>query len=118
MGIGWGDIGYHHWIAGALDGDGLHFFGRPENKIGAHDNDDKMNYRSIGICICGNFETETPSSAQLTTLQALLDDVRIRKGIPKEKIIGHRETRGAATNCPGANLLPLIQHYRVTGRLQ
>ena len=118
MGIGWGDIGYHHWIAGALDGDGLYIPGRPENKIGAHDNDDKMNYRSIGICVCGNFETETPSTAQLSTLQNLLDDVRARKGIPKEKVIGHRETRGAATNCPGANLLPLVQHYRATGSLQ
>ncbi len=118
MGIGWGDIGYHHWVAGALDGDGLHIPGRPENKIGAHDNDDKMNYRSIGICVCGNFETETPSTAQLTTLQALIDDVRSRHGIPREKVIGHRETRGAATNCPGANLLPLVQHYRATGKLQ
>ena len=52
LGIGWGDIGYHHWIAGALDGDGLHIPGRPENNIGAHNNSDKMNYRSIGICVC------------------------------------------------------------------
>ncbi len=118
LGIGWGDIGYHHWIAGALDGDGLHFAGRPENKIGAHDNDDKMNYRSIGICVCGNFESETPSAAQLATLQKLLDDIRMRKGIPREKVIGHGETRGSATNCPGANLLPLVQHYRATGSLQ
>lgn len=117
IGIGWGDIGYHHWIAGALDGDGLHIPGRPENMIGAHDNDDKMNYRSIGICVCGNFETETPSAAQLATLQELLDQIRADKGIPREKVIGHGETRGAATNCPGANLLPLIQHYRATGSL-
>ncbi len=118
IGIGWGDIGYHHWIAGALDGDGLHIPGRPENKIGTHDNSDKMNYRSIGICVCGNFEIETPSAVQLTTLQDLLDDIRTRKGIPKEKVIGHKETRGAATNCPGVNLLPLVQHYRATGKLQ
>lgn len=118
IGIGWGDIGYHHWIAGALDGDGLHIPGRPENKIGAHDNDDKMNYRSIGICVCGNFQTETPSAAQLAALQTLLDQIRADKGIPKEKVIGHGETRGSATDCPGANLLPYVQHYRATGSLQ
>ncbi len=118
IGIGWGDIGYHHWIAGALDGDGLHIPGRPENKIGAHNDSDKMNYRSIGICLCGNFESETPSAAQLATLQSLLDRIRADRGIPREKVFGHRETRGAATVCPGANLLPLVQHYRATGKLQ
>ncbi len=36
IGIGWGDIGYHHWIAGALDGDGLHGGSRQELRQGEH----------------------------------------------------------------------------------
>lgn len=119
-GIGWGDIAYHHWIAGSLDGDGTHFPGRPENKIGAHDDMQKMNYRSIGICVCGDFHptsgNEQPTSAQLETLQSLLDQIRKDRGIPKERVLGHRETPDT-TNCPGDNLLSYVQRYRTTGKL-
>ncbi len=120
IGIGWGDIAYHHWIAGALDGDGLYIVGRPENKIGAHCDTQKMNYRSIGICVCGDFHpssgNEQPSSRQLATLQILLDDIGKRRGIPRARVLGHRETPDS-TNCPGDNLLAYIQRYRATGKL-
>ncbi|MDP2655600.1 MAG: peptidoglycan recognition family protein [bacterium] len=120
IGIGWGDVAYHHWIAGALDGLGVHIVGRPENKIGAHADTQKMNYRSIGIALCGTFHPsgggEQPSAEQLATLQELLDKVRKERGIPKERVLGHRETPDA-TNCPGDNLLPYIERYRSTGKL-
>ena len=122
LGIGWGDIGYQHWIAGALDGDGTHFKGRPENDIGAHANTNKMNFRSIGIALCGDFYSgaanETPTQNQLDTLQILLDSIRKERGIPKEMVLGHQEVPGAATDCPGDNLLPYIENYRATGKLQ
>ena len=121
IGIGWGDIGYHKWIAG-WDGDGSLIQGRPENVIGAHCPANKMNYRSIGICLSGDFQStsgdQSPTEAQLETLQKLLDDLREEKGIPKENVFGHGEVPQAATNCPGDNLLPYIQHYRRTGKLQ
>ncbi len=121
IGYGWGDIGYHKWIAGAADGDGELIEGRPENKIGAHCNDNKQNYRSIGICLSGDFESsglnETPSVAQLATLQTLLDDLCKKKGIPKEKVFGHGEVPESSTDCPGDNLLPYVQQYRRTGSL-
>ncbi len=120
IGIGWGDIAYHHWIAGALDGNGVHFAGRPENKIGAHTDTQKMNYRSIGIAVCGDFHptsgNEQPTAEQLATLQVILDSVRKQRGIPREHVIGHREAPDA-TNCPGDNLLAYIQLYRATGKL-
>lgn len=120
IGIGWGDIAYHHWIAGALDGNGVHFAGRPENKIGAHDDMQKMNYRSIGICLCGDFHpssgNEQPTQQQLATLQNLLDTIRKERGIPKEHVLGHRETPDT-TNCPGDILLEYVKRYRATGRL-
>lgn len=120
IGIGWGDIAYHHWIAGAMDGLGTHIIGRPENKIGAHADTEKMNYRSIGIAVCGNFHpasgNEQPSSEQLATLQDLLDKIRKERGISKERILGHREVPDA-TDCPGDNLMEYIKRYRATGRL-
>ena len=120
IGIGWGDVAYHHWVAGALDGLGVHIAGRPENKIGAHDDMQKMNYRSIGICVCGDFHpssgNEQPSAEQLATLQILLDTIRQQRGIPKERVMGHRETPDT-TNCPGDNLIAYVKRYRATGKL-
>lgn len=120
IGIGWGDIAYHHWISGAMDGLGSHIIGRPENKIGAHADTEKMNYRSIGIAVCGDFHptsaNEQPSPEQLATFQELLDKIRIERGIPKERVLGHREVPDA-TNCPGDNLLEYVKRYRTTGQL-
>ncbi|OGI36062.1 MAG: hypothetical protein A2259_01910 [Candidatus Moranbacteria bacterium RIFOXYA2_FULL_43_15] len=120
IGIGWGDIAYHHWIAGAMDGLGTHIPGRPENKIGAHADTEKMNYRSIGIAVCGNFHptsgNEQPAPEQLATLQELLDKIRKERGIPKERVLGHREVPDA-TDCPGDNLLEYVKRYRTIGQL-
>ena len=119
IGFGWDDIGYHKWIAGALDGEGVLILGRPDNKIGAHTNTNKMNYRSIGVVLCGSFHnSETPSQLQLDTLQTALDDLRMERGIPREKVVGHGEVPESATDCPGNALLPYVQNYRNTGRLQ
>ena len=119
IGFGWDDIGYHRWIAGALDGDGVLILGRRDNMIGAHTDSNKMNYRSLGIVLCGNFHnSETPTSAQLTTLQKVLDDLRMERGIPKERVLGHTEVPESATDCPGNALLPYVQRYRATGSLQ
>ncbi len=121
IGYGWEDIGYHKWVSGALDGDGILIQGRPENKVGAHTDSNKMNYRSIGAVVCGDFHStglnETPTAAQLATLQQLLDDIRKQRHIPKENVLAHTEVPGSATNCPGSNLLPYVQHYRLTGSL-
>lgn len=118
---GWDDIGYHKWIAGGLDGLGTLIPGRPENKIGSHNDSNKMNYRSIGICVCGSFHStggnEQPSTEQLATLQTLLDDIRMKRGIPKERVIGHGETPESTTDCPGDHLLAYIKNYRKTGSL-
>jgi len=103
-----------------MDGIGTHIIGRPENKIGAHADTEKMNYRSIGIAVCGDFHptsgNEQPSPEQLATLQELLDKIRIERGIPKERVLGHREVPDA-TNCPGDNLLEYVKRYRTTGQL-
>lgn len=121
IGYGWEDIGYHKWVSGALDGDGILIPGRKENKVGAHTDSNKMNYRSIGAVVCGDFHStglnETPTAAQLATLQQLLDDIRKQRHIPKENVLGHTEVPGSATNCPGDNLLPYVQNYRLTGSL-
>lgn len=78
-----------------------------------------MNYRSLGVVLCGNFHNnETPTAAQLTTLQTVLDELRQERSIPKERVLGHGEVPESATDCPGNALLPYVQNYRTTGSLQ
>lgn len=86
-------IGYHYVIY--ANGDIYH--GRPEWAIGAHaigGNND-----SIGICLCGNFETGTPTPEQMTSLVLLIRD--IWKRYPGIAVVRHSDIQ--ATACPGKN---------------
>ena len=106
--LGWGGCGYHYLITG----DGTLWKGRAESKIGCHCRASGMNFKSIGICLTGNFEIEVPTNAQIATLQILLKRLRVKYNIPKEQVLGHREVPNAHTLCPGKNLLAWIRDYK------
>lgn len=100
---GWRDIGYHYVINnGTYQPDGLIEKGRDENVEGAHCKPDNINFRSIGICLVGNFEEHTPTEAQLTSLLNLCKDIMSRHNIPASRVLGHGEV--ANTLCPGRYL--------------
>lgn len=102
MAKGWRDIGYHYVIGnGTYSGDGEVETGRPENESGAHCSADGMNFKSIGICLVGNFDIDKPTIAQMEALKRLCRDIMARYKIPVSKVLGHGEVKGAATNCPG-----------------
>lgn len=105
---GWGDIGYHFFITP----DGKVMPGRAENMIGAHCQADSMNFKSLGICLPGNFMTEVPTVQQLTSLLELLKKLMSKYNIPKENVLGHREVSGASTACPGDNLQKWVSNFR------
>ena len=99
---GWRDIGYHYVIGnGTYSGDGEVETGRPENESGAHCSADGMNFKSIGICLVGNFDIDKPTVAQMEALERLCRDIMARYKIPVSRVLGHGEV--AATNCPGKN---------------
>lgn len=99
---GWRDVGYHYVIGnGTYSGDGEVETGRPENESGAHCSADGMNFKSIGICLVGNFDIDKPTIAQMEALERLCRDIMARYKIPVSKVLGHGEV--AATNCPGKN---------------
>lgn len=106
--LGWGDIGYHFFITP----DGKVMPGRPENIVGAQCQADGMNYKSLGICLPGNFMTEVPTVEQLTSLLELLKKLMSKYNIPKENVLGHREVKGASTSCPGDNLQKWVSNFR------
>ena len=104
---GWGDIGYHYFITPSM----CHS-GRGEDVVGAHCIADGMNFKSLGICLAGNFENETPTDWQVNRLKQLIKELQNKYNIPNKNILAHREVSGAATACCGKNLLPIIIEIR------
>ena len=104
---GWGDIGYHYFITPSRC-----YTGRPETVVGAHCRADGMNFKSLGICLAGNFQTQQPTDWQVERLNKLVKDLQRRYNIPNSNILGHREVDGASTACPGNNLMPHVVAMR------
>jgi N-acetyl-anhydromuramyl-L-alanine amidase AmpD len=114
---GWRDIGYHYVIGnGTYSGDGEVETGRPENESGAHCSADGMNFKSIGICLVGNFDIDKPTPAQMEALEKLCRDIMERHKIPASRVLGHGEVKGAATNCPGKNFDMAAFRKRLEGK--
>lgn len=83
---GWGMIGYHYEIAK----DGTLHKGRDEEAVGAHAKEQMMNYKSIGICLDGNFDIEMPTDKQINTLTALIIQLMEKYDISENNIYPHR----------------------------
>lgn len=102
---GWSGVGYHFVIRknGKIES------GRPEWAKGAHSIPGNSN--SIGIHICGNFELEQPTAAQIEAVSHLCADLCTKYGLePHLAIVGHRDQD--ATACPGRNLYSLLPTIR------
>lgn len=62
----------------------------------------RMNRKSIGICLTGNFSLEMPTEAQKKSLKKLLLELMERYRIPLKRIVPHRFFKN--TECYGKNL--------------
>lgn len=104
-GRGWGDIGYHFLI----DPAGRIWQGRELRYQGAHagGKDGRNNVGNVGVCLLGNFDEARPTSAALSSLDTLVDELCRRYSIPRSGIVGHTDWK--ATVCPGRYLLPHVR---------
>jgi len=59
-----------------------------------------FNEHGIGICLIGDFQSDSPTPAQLRTLQELICLLIQETGIPSHQIYGHGEITHK-TECPG-----------------
>ena len=100
-------IGYHYLI-----GEDFVLQARKETEMGSHTLGG-YNYKSIGVCVTGNFEHDQPNEFQQRHLNDLLLSLMKRYDIPDEKVLGHRDVW--ATACPGKNLLPYIRNISDLG---
>jgi N-acetyl-anhydromuramyl-L-alanine amidase AmpD len=105
-------VGYHYLILS--NGDVVQI--RQDFEVGCHCIAQNMNFQSIGVCLTGNFETETPSEQQFASLTELLERKLKDFNIPKEKVLGHKEV--SSTECPGKNLFKWLLLYRQVSLLQ
>lgn len=104
---GWDNVGYHK----VIEASGKIYDGMPEGNVGYHCLHAGYNYNSLAVCLTGNFQKQTPTQEQLTSLEKVLSDWQAKYNIPKDRILGHRET-GASTACPGNSLVTFLENYR------
>lgn len=102
---GWNSCGYHFVIdngtLGKEDGQ-IEMTPRwSEQERGAHCKAGKMNYRGIGVCLVGNFSEDKVSPSQMSSLIYLVKELQRFYRIPRSRVLGHGQVRGASTECPG-----------------
>ncbi len=103
----WADLGYHF----VIDPGGGIWEGRALQWQGAHEGVG-LNQGSIGICLMGNFDTQSVPGAQLAALSELLGACCDRFALTRSDIRTHREVRPDPTDCPGERLQAWMDDYR------
>jgi LysM repeat protein len=68
---------------------------------GGHLASESLNRISLGICLVGNFEASSPTSAQLTSLAALTNYLTGRCRLPLSAVKTHQQINTVYTACPG-----------------
>lgn len=90
-------VAYHIVISGA----GEAYFARLFEAVGYHAGNYQTNLESIGICLLGNFDEESPSTEQLAILNSIIRD--LKKQFPTiSEVTGHRHW-DHSKSCPGWN---------------
>lgn len=102
---GWQDVGYNR----VIEATGICLDGRPIQNQPAHAQG--HNKKGVGVCVVGDNTTigEDWNEAQIL---ALIAELRfLRSQFPTARIAGHRDLKGAKTECPGLNLRTLLRNY-------
>lgn len=88
-------VGYHYLV----DLNGRVLQTRDDSDVGAHCREQQMNYKSIGICLIGNFMSDKLTNKQEKSLVNLLKALKKKYKINTEAIKLHRDYKQTA--CAG-----------------
>ena len=94
---GWADVAYHFFVGKT----GTLYEGRALNVRGTHVAG--HNTGSVGVCLLGNYEEQTPPLEQLASALLLVD--WLAHTLALTHLAGHFEFN-SDTVCPGANMVP------------
>ncbi|MFN0054846.1 MAG: peptidoglycan recognition family protein [Planctomycetales bacterium] len=109
----WLGIGYHFVIGngqGMTDGAIEPTFRWRTQIQGAHAGSSNKDYneRGIGVCLVGNFENAPPTLAQRRSMRLLVQTLKADYHISATNVVGHKDIRASATECPG-KLFPMSE---------
>lgn len=123
---GWDDIGYNYVVAP----NGWIFDGRDAQDVAEDDNIQGAHFcgknkGTMGICLLGDYNTATPSTEMISSVQSLLswklykENLDTRDAYPHPTSLDdelptvamHRD--GCATECPGDNVASVLSDWRV-----
>ncbi|KAF3692979.1 Peptidoglycan-recognition protein SC2 [Channa argus] len=106
-GRGFDDIGYNFLVGG----DGTLFEGRGWGVVGAHTKGN--NHDSLGIAFMGNYNNDTPSTEEISSVKLLLQCGVSQGFLHREFVLlGHRDLGN--TECPGGKLYAALSKLRGT----
>jgi hypothetical protein len=92
-----GNPAYH--VIVATDGIALV---RPENSMGYHAGNYRINQRSLAICLVGNFSTGMPTEYQKKKLALQIHHWQKQYKVSRSAVLLHRQIK--ATQCPGNHI--------------
>lgn len=97
--LNWSDIGYHFGIE-QIGGDIVILRGRKPTVKGAHCSAGGYNSKSLGVCVVGKYDIESPSDHVLAATVDLLTKICFVFGIQSNNVLAHSEVDDKKT-CPG-----------------
>ena len=99
MNKGWRNIGYH-WVLEKFDGKYHWIQGRDEKEVGAHCKEQGMNYKSIGICVVGDFDKQELSTEIYKLVAKKCKELIKKYNLSIDDIEPHRKY-APYKSCPG-----------------
>lgn len=68
---------------------------------GGHLRSEEQNKIALGICLVGNFDQDSPTPKQMQSLNALVQALMKRCGVPPSGVKTHQQINIIGTRCPG-----------------
>jgi len=107
--------GYHYLV----ERDGIVRQFRGDEEVGAHNNQQEMNFKAIGVCFAGDMDEQQLTQKQFDEGLRLIQRLQEKYNIPRENIKGHRDYKN--THCPGIGIpkdIDMLSYFELNAGVQ